>query len=610
VEDPVTPAPEAVAEPQLETARWRLLAASDAGDARTFGAELAAMEGALRSVGQPCWDAWARAFAARAQLDGGDPDGAAVDVAAARADLERCPPTAERALTLAYLAHVEVAADRLDAALHLAVDASLLADQAMRSGPTRELHQAYYWLSRALILLDLEELAAAQAQRGSRVAGALSDVEDHWRLLRLSAQQHAELAQTVHRRGDLPRSRELAAVALDCATSARELPWSPPEAEEDALAVVTAWAMTLSGQLDEALSPLRRVRRRVEVDGGLHLLGYADLVLARLLLSLVARDTAAAAVPGPPADRVDAAGPPERGDEAIELLVGATGAFAAVGDRRRYRQCLLELGQASAALGHTADALHWLEAYRAETTRAHLRGRELWAEMFVRRSRLREAQRQTAVLRRHAMEDPLTGLGNRRNAERRMAELDFDAGPVSLAVVDVDGFKAVNDASSHVHGDAVLRRVAELLRLHSRTGDEVYRWAGDEFLVLLPATAEPQAVVAMERLRAAVADADWAALHVRTPITVSIGVATASPDRVTSPHSWRALFDSADLHLFGAKRGGRNRVRATTAGQAGAQPAGRPLPMTASVDDLVAEVLGSQAARPPGWAFDDGEVAS
>jgi hypothetical protein len=97
---------------------------------------------------------------------------------------------------------------------------------------------------------------------------------------------------------------------------------------------------------------------------------------------------------------------------------------------------------------------------------------------------------------------------------------------------------------------------------------------------------------------------------VRTPITVSIGVATASPDRAGSPHSWRALFDSADLHLFGAKRGGRNRVRATTAGQAGTLPPGRGLPMTASVDDLVAEVLGSQAARPPGWAFDDGEVAS
>ena len=598
----MTPGAPAVDEQQLSAARWRLLAASDAGDARAFGAEFAAVESALGATGSPCWDAWARAFNARAQLDGGDPDGASHSVTAARADLERCPPTAERALTLAYLAHVEVAADRLDAALHLAVDASLLADQAGGGEPTRELHQAHYWLSLALTLLDLEELAAAQALRGSRVADALPDVADRWRLLRLAAQQHTELAQTVHRRGDLPRSRELAGVALGCAGAARELPWSPPEAEEDLLAVVTAWALTLSGQRDEALRPLRRVRARIETEGGLHLLGYADLVLARLLISRCE---------GAPASTAeDAEGRTGTGAEATDLLVGAAGAFAASGDRRRYRQCLLELGQASAALGHTAEALHWLEAYRAETTRTQLRGRELWAEMFVRRSRLREAQRQTAVLRRHALEDPLTGLGNRRNAERRMAELDFVGGPVSLAVVDVDGFKAVNDASSHVHGDAVLRRVAELLRQHSRTGDEVYRWAGDEFVVLLPATAEPQAVVAMERLRAAVGDADWTVLDVRTPITVSIGVATATPDRVGSPHSWRALFDSADLHLFSAKRSGRNRVRATTAGQAGTQPVGRALPMTASVDELVAEVLGSQAARPPGWAFDDGEVAS
>jgi diguanylate cyclase (GGDEF)-like protein len=298
------------------------------------------------------------------------------------------------------------------------------------------------------------------------------------------------------------------------------------------------------------------------------------------------------------------------GEEAAELLVGAAGAFAAVGDRRRYRQCLLELGQTTAVMGRTAEALHWLEAYRSETTRAHLRGRELWAEMFVRRSRLREAERQTAVLRRHALEDPLTSLGNRRSAERRMADLDFEGGPVSLAVIDVDGFKAVNDAHSHLHGDAVLRRIAELLRQHSRTGDEVYRWAGDEFLVLLPATAEPQAVVAMERLRTAVAEADWAALEITEPVTVSIGVATAAPDGAGSPRSWRALFDRADVHLFGAKRGGRNRVRAASAGPSSALPTSSTSPLNASVDDLVAEVLGSQAARPPGWAFDDGEVAS
>jgi diguanylate cyclase (GGDEF)-like protein len=192
----------------------------------------------------------------------------------------------------------------------------------------------------------------------------------------------------------------------------------------------------------------------------------------------------------------------------------------------------------------------------------------VWAEMFVRRSRLREAERQAALLRRHALEDPLTGLGNRRSAERRLGALRLGAEPVSLAVVDVDRFKEVNDEASHSQGDAVLRRVADLLREHSRTGDEVYRWAGDEFLVVLPRATEAQAVVVMERLRRAVASADWSDLALSEAVTVSIGLATApavGPDEdasVTGIVGWRNLFDTADLHLFSAKRGGRNRVKA------------------------------------------------
>jgi diguanylate cyclase (GGDEF)-like protein len=198
--------------------------------------------------------------------------------------------------------------------------------------------------------------------------------------------------------------------------------------------------------------------------------------------------------------------------------------------------------------------------------------------MFVRRSRLREAERQAELLRRHALEDPLTGLGNRRSAERRLGALRLGEEPLSLAVVDVDRFKEVNDDTSHTNGDAVLRRVADLLREHSRTGDEVYRWAGDEFLVVLPRAAEDQALVVMERLRAAVAGADWTDLQLPAPVTVSIGVASAptSSDAVPAPVvGWRTLFDTADLHLFTAKRGGRNRVLAP--GLPAGDP-GEPLP--------------------------------
>jgi diguanylate cyclase (GGDEF)-like protein len=128
----------------------------------------------------------------------------------------------------------------------------------------------------------------------------------------------------------------------------------------------------------------------------------------------------------------------------------------------------------------------------------------------------------------------------------------------------VDRFKSVNDDTSHTHGDAVLRRVADLLREHSRTGDEVYRWAGDEFLVVLPTATEQQAVVVMERLRSAVAAADWHDLQIPEPVTVSIGVASApavADGKQPGTVGWRAVFDAADLHLFSAKRGGRNRVR-------------------------------------------------
>jgi hypothetical protein len=95
---------------------------------------------------------------------------------------------------------------------------------------------------------------------------------------------------------------------------------------------------------------------------------------------------------------------------------------------------------------------------------------------------------------------------------------------------------------------------------------------------------------------------------VTRPVTVSIGVATSAADGTPGPTTWRELFDLADLHLFGAKRNGRNRVRAA-GGQLPAPGTAQPSSSAASVDDLVAEVLGGVRRR-PGWAFEDNEVAS
>jgi diguanylate cyclase (GGDEF)-like protein len=532
----------------LSALLWPLLAAGSRDDPASFVTLMDDADAAFADSSEPSWIAWRHALAAHRSLIDNDPEAAAGEVSAAREALDKCPSSHDTALTMAWLAHVEVLADHFDAAMMLAVDASLLTESFTVGEPSQALLQSHRWLARTLSGLDLEELAVAHADRGHGVALALTDVGDRWRMLQLTAQLHAELAQTTRRRGDEARARELAALAIDQATAARALDWAPEPAEADLLDVVQAWALTCADDLDGALGPLRRVHRHVQADGDLWLRGYTDLALARLLARIGQRD-----------------GDQESGEESIGLLVDASGAFAAAGDRRRYRQCLLELGRNSADLGRPAEALHWLEAYRADTGRAHARGREMWAEMFVRRSRLREAERQAALLRRHALEDPLTGLGNRRSAERRLGALRLGDEPLSLAVVDVDRFKSVNDAASHSQGDVVLRRVADLLREHSRTGDEVYRWAGDEFLVVLPTATEAQAVVVMERLRSAVAAADWTDLQIPDPVTVSIGVATApagDQGQAAGIVGWRALFDTADLHLFTAKRGGRNRVRA------------------------------------------------
>ncbi|PRY44375.1 diguanylate cyclase (GGDEF)-like protein [Geodermatophilus tzadiensis] len=541
----MTPGPVSVTHGDLDAALWRVLAASGRDDADAFRTELDAVEGALAAASEPRWAAWRAALGARRALVDGHPDAAAHDLATAREALAACPPAPSTALALAYLAHVEAAGDHPDAAMLLAIDASLLTEQLGTGEPTRDLHQAHLWLSLTLTALDLEELALAQAEQGCRVASALPGLADRWLLMRLCAQQSTELAQTLRRRGQVDRSVELAGSALAHATGARALDVEPDPDDLDLLDVVQAWALACHDDLDDAVGPLRSAHRRVHRTGSTWLRGYTDLALARLLGRL---------------SQLHSGG--GHAEEATDLLVDAAGAFAATADRRRYRQCLLELGQATAARGRPAEALYWLDAYRTDTGRAHARSRELWAEMFVRRSRLREVERQAAELRRHALEDPLTGLGNRRSAERRLAGLRLGAEPLSLAVVDVDRFKEVNDDTSHSHGDEVLRRVAALLREHSRLDDEVYRWAGDEFLVVLPTATQSQALAAVERLRAAVAEADWRDLPLTAPITVSIGVATAPADGAGDPPGWRSLFDTADLHLFSAKRGGRNRVRA------------------------------------------------
>lgn len=172
-----------------------------------------------------------------------------------------------------------------------------------------------------------------------------------------------------------------------------------------------------------------------------------------------------------------------------------------------------------------------------------------------------ERNRQNAErFRELAMRDALTGIYNRRYMddllETAVAEARQTRSPLSIAILDADFFKRINDEISHEAGDAVLRALASLLVATRPETDRVCRLGGEEFVVVMPNVPEAEAISRCETLRRAVAEYPWAPLTGSIPVTVSVGVTTAQQGR-TSP---TALLSDADRNLYAAKRSGRNRV--------------------------------------------------
>jgi diguanylate cyclase (GGDEF)-like protein len=158
--------------------------------------------------------------------------------------------------------------------------------------------------------------------------------------------------------------------------------------------------------------------------------------------------------------------------------------------------------------------------------------------------------------RADAVIDPLTGLFNRQALAARATELlrksrASDA-PLAVLMGDLDHFKRVNDRQGHHVGDAVLREVASVLRANVRTLDYVYRYGGEEFVILLPRTDEARALAVAERVRRVIAAAHPAGLE----MTMSIGLSVAGRQRI----EFDELLIAADRALYRAKVEGRNRV--------------------------------------------------
>lgn len=163
----------------------------------------------------------------------------------------------------------------------------------------------------------------------------------------------------------------------------------------------------------------------------------------------------------------------------------------------------------------------------------------------------------TIALVRQAVRDVLTGAFTRASGAE-LLEIQYilsvrNGAPLTVAFVDIDNFKQINDQYGHEAGDQVLRQVSEQMRAYLRMGDMLVRWGGEEFLLVLPNTDIPSARLALDRLT-------QAGLGLRPsgdPLTASIGLAERLGDKQDDCQSLIAL---ADRRMYEAKRAGKNRM--------------------------------------------------
>ncbi|WP_051261286.1 diguanylate cyclase [Desulfovibrio inopinatus] len=170
--------------------------------------------------------------------------------------------------------------------------------------------------------------------------------------------------------------------------------------------------------------------------------------------------------------------------------------------------------------------------------------------------------KQNAKLKELALTDQLTGVANRRNlysfAEEQWSRAVRKNEEFSIALLDIDHFKNINDTYGHLTGDKVLSLLGGLLRDNIRDYDRVGRWGGEEFMIVLPGTAFHDSLVFAERIRQIVADQELTIDDgQKISFTISLGVAGRLPQGISRLEK---LFQLADEALYEAKQRGRNRV--------------------------------------------------
>lgn len=253
----------------------------------------------------------------------------------------------------------------------------------------------------------------------------------------------------------------------------------------------------------------------------------------------------------------------ERARAALEQAIGLAGRINARWILAEACESLSGLheraGEHGAALA-LYKRFHAVREHELATSRQHAaRAGQLWFD-FQRATRQAIRYREEAKLfAEQSQQDPLTGLLNRRGLDDRIGALvaasEINAVPLTIALIDVDRFKVINDSFSHATGDIVLQRIAQAIRAHCRANDLPVRYGGDEFLVVLAGADLATGERVLRRIKAAVDAMPWQDHATGLTVTLSIGVAGRAPGATIA-----ATIGAADRALYAAKSSGRDRI--------------------------------------------------
>ncbi len=420
--------------------------------------------------------------------------------------------------------------DRVQALNHVRLALELI---VQRGDSLEGMHRVYNNLGFALLSMGAIRLAAEQFRRALRAIHAVDDPFNRVTIELNLASAESRLAASVDADDKERPVRFQAAIDLVLPHFTSGSPRRRLEA-----ATLLADALVGVGRVPEAVDVLAEVHGDIDEVSDPRVLAEHALVEAR-----VARLT----------DRTEAA------ERAADRAVGAA---ARARDNGLLAAAFHERSLARNALGMLAEAYDDLHtAYTAARERraglgeALLRQLEQQAVLSAAHRDVEQRARSMATtidrLRTAVATDHLTGLPNRRALD------EFRAGatvPVAVVMFDLDHFKSVNDTYGHLVGDIVLQRIARILDAAAGDFATVYRWGGEEFLLVCPGADTDAALGMAERARQNTTDVDWSAVAPDLRVTLSAGAADGTSGELDE------LVERADLALYRAKQAGRDRV--------------------------------------------------